>query len=357
MGMTYVPIILCGVGGVGQALLRQLMANHDHLITRTGCRFEVVAVMDSRSWLWDRTGLSNEQLTHVLAAKKARKALSDEERPPLIEVIEAVEAGWIANAVFVDVTAMSGMEPVIDYALERKYGVVLANKKPLTGPWETAKRYYNHPLLRHESTVGGGQPVVATMRYLVDTSDPVYKVEGLLSGTLGFICQQMDEGVAFSRALAAAKARGYTEPDPREDLSGRDVQRKVMILARMAGWPLEETDIEVEALYSSALSHLSVREFMASAIALDPSMKDRVETAKAEGHVLRYLAEVSPEGGSVGLKAVPATSPLANMKYLSFHTGRYNEDPLLIAGKGAGVEMTAAGVMGDIIDLARESLS
>lgn len=356
MGMTYVPIILCGVGGVGQALLRQLMANHDHLITRTGCRFEVVAVMDSRSWLWDRTGLSNEQLEQVLVAKKARKALSDEECPPLIEVIKAVEEGWIANAVFVDVTAMDGMEPVLDFAIERKYGVVLANKKPLTGKWETAKKYFNHPLVRHESTVGGGQPVIATMRYLVDTNDPIYQVEGQLSGTLGFICQQMDEGVAFSRALASAKARGYTEPDPREDLSGRDVQRKVMILARMAGWPLEEEDIEVESLYPSSLAHLSVPEFMASAVALDPSMKDRVDAAGASGEVLRYLAEVGPEGGSVGLKAVPADSPLANMKYLSFRTSRYDDEALVIAGKGAGVEMTAAGVMGDIIDLARESL-
>lgn len=196
--------------------------------------------------------------------------------------------------------------------------------------------------------------MIATLRYLLDTNDPILRIEGQLSGTLGFICQRMDAGISFSAALAAAKGKGYTEPDPRDDLGGRDVMRKIMILGRMAGWPLEEKDIDVESLYPSALAHLPVTEFMAAAVAMDGSMQDRVHAAAAAGEVLRYVAELEDGRGSVGLKPVPVESPLANLKYISFRTGRYDDEPLLIAGKGAGLEMTAAGVLGDMIDLARE---
>ena len=354
--MHYVPVILFGVGGVGRALVRQIIASRDQLLARNALRLDVLALVDSQSWLWAPTGLSDEQLAVALAAKEARLPVGSE-RPDNLALIRQVEAAWIAGGIVVDVTASNGMEPVLDYALEHRFGVVLANKKPLAGPWESAQRYFNHPLLRHESTVGGGQPVIATLRYLLDTQDPILEIDGQLSGTLGYICRRLDDGTPFSRALAAAKAKGFTEPDPREDLSGKDVMRKVMILGRMAGWPFEERDIAVESLYPTALAHLSVPEFMAAAMALDPSIQDRVNAAGAAGEVLRYTARLTAGKGVVGLQGVPMESPLANMKYVSFRTGRYDDEPLLIGGKGAGVEMTAAGVLGNMIDLSREALS
>ncbi len=353
--MQYIPLIIFGVGGVGQALVRQLIAGRDRILARNGCRFDVLALVDSQSWLWDPAGLNDERLLAAMAEKKARRPLG-QPRPTDLEILQQVEAAWIARGIVVDLTAAEGMEPLLNFALDHRFGVVLANKKPLTGPWQTAQRYYHHPLLRHESTVGGGQPVIATLRYLLDTGDPVKRIEGQLSGTLGYICRQLDEGVPFSRALASARAKGYTEPDPREDLSGRDVMRKMMILGRMAGRPLEESDIEVEALYPSALAHLSVPEFMAASAALDPSLRDRVNAAGAAGEILRYVAELEDGRARVGLKAIPMESPLAQLKYVSFRTGLYDEEPLLIGGKGAGVEMTAAGVLGDLLDLAREAL-
>ncbi|MEJ2749128.1 MAG: homoserine dehydrogenase, partial [Anaerolineae bacterium] len=231
---------------------------------------------------------------------------------------------------------------------------VMANKKALAGPWSTAQNYFNHPRVRHESTVGGGQPVIATLRALLDTHDTIHQIEGQLSGTLGYICSQLDQGVPFSRAVAEAKANGFTEPDPREDLGGQDVMRKVMILGRMAGWPLEASDITVESLYPAEMANLSVPKFMKAVAELDVAIEKRVAAAAAEGKVLRYVAELEEGCGKVGLKTVPAASPLANLKYISFHTGRYHDEPLLIGGKGAGVEMTAAGVLGDMIDLVRE---
>lgn len=352
--MMIVPVVLFGVGGVGQALIRQIVSGRSNTADRNHCRFELVAVADSQTWAFDPAGFSDEKLLAMVAAKKRGQKLG-ESRPDNLAILAEIEKAQIGPAIVVDVTANQGMEPTIERALTLGYGVVLANKKPLAGPWATASRYFNHPRLRHESTVGGGQPVIATLRYLLDTNDSILQIEGQLSGTLGFICQQLDNGIPFSKALATAKARGYTEPDPREDLGGKDVMRKIMILGRMAGWPLEEADIMVESLYPSALTHLSVAEFMLASVALDPAIRDRVDAAGAAGEVLRFVAELENGRGSVGLKAVPAGSPLANLKYISFRTAIYDNEPLLIGGKGAGVEMTAAGVLGDLIGLVREN--
>lgn len=356
--MKQIPVIVLGAGGVGAALLQQIENGRNQVAARNQCRFEVVAAVDSQSCLFAAEGLADEQLLAAVERKREGLPVNDDEseRPSEIEIIDqARQAGW-EKGIVVDVTAVAGMEPVLDHALAAGYGVALANKKALAGSWQTAQKYFNHPRVRHESTVGGGQPVIATLRYLLDVNDPIYRIEGQMSGTLGFICGQMDGAVPFSRAVREAKALGYTEPDPREDLSGKDVMRKVMILARMAGWPLEEADIEVESLYTPELADLSVPDFLEAVEALDETMRLRVATAITEGMVLRYVAEVENGRGVVGLKPVPAGSALSSLKYISFRTARYDDEPLLIGGKGAGVEMTAAGVLGDMIDLAREEL-
>jgi homoserine dehydrogenase len=351
--MKRIPILLFGAGGVGRELLGQVVAGREVVAGRNGLRFDVVAVVDSGSWLWRPGGLSDDELGQLLRRKESGERLG-EARPSDVEIMEQAAAAGLEQVTVVDVTAAAGMEPLLDRALDLGYGVVLANKKPLAGPWPRARRYFNNPRLRHESTVGGGQPVIAMMRYLLDTNDPPHRIQGQMSGTLGFICGRLDEGTPFSHALAEAKARGYTEPDPREDLGGLDNMRKIMILARMNGWPLEESDIEVESLYPPALDHLSVADFMAAAVALDAPMRERVSRAAASGQVLRFVAEVAEGQGSVGLKTLPKESPLANLKYISFATRIYDDPPLMVGGKGAGAEMTAQGVLGDMIGLARE---
>lgn len=351
--MKRIPVILFGAGGVGQALLGQIAATRRQVADRAGARFDVVAVADSQTWRWQPEGLDDAALQEIGALKRSRQLLGAA-RPQATEIIGEARSAGLQGALVVDVTAAEGMEPALGAALDAGYGVVLANKKPLADPWESAQRFFADPRVRHESTVGGGQPVVATLRTLLDTGDTVRRIEGQLSGTLGYICRRLDEGARFSVALAAAKAAGYTEPDPREDLGGKDVMRKLLILGRMAGWPMEAADIEVESLYPPALAHLDVNEFMLASLALDPGLAERVNAAGAAGEVLRYVAELEEGRGRVGLKAVPVESPLANLKYVSFQTARYDDEPLLIGGKGAGVEMTAAGVLGDMIALARE---
>ncbi len=352
--MKEIPVIILGIGGVGQALVQQIVESRGLLASRAQTHFYVVALADSSSWIWDPAGIDDEKLLAAISAKRRHESLSPTPKPDPAAMLDQASAAGMERAIVVDVTATDGMEPMIDHALQLGYGVAMANKKALAGDWAAAQRYFNHRRVRHESTVGGGQPVIATLRYLLDVNDPIFQIEGQLSGTLGFICGALDKGMALSQAIAEAKAKGFTEPDPREDLGGKDVMRKVLILGRMAGWPLEAAEISVESLYTPELASLTIDEFMTAAPSLDAEMKRRVAAAAADGNVLRYVAEVGPDGGKVGLKPLPAGSPLANLKYISFRTGRYYDEPLMIGGKGAGVEMTAAGVLGDMIGLVRE---
>ena len=203
-----VPVMILGAGGVGAALLRQLVEGRERTASRAGCRFDLVAIVDRASaWIAPR-GLTDEQIADALAAKGRREPVDPARRASgsgepfsparLAALVDEVASGLGGPAILVDVTAADGLEPVLDRALDRGWSVALANMKALAGPWACARRYFDNPHVRHESTVGGGQPVIATLRYLVDTGDPILRVEGQLSGTLGFLCSQLDRGRRFS---------------------------------------------------------------------------------------------------------------------------------------------------------------
>jgi homoserine dehydrogenase len=198
--------------------------------------------------------------------------------------------------------------------------------------------------------------VIATLSTLLRTGDRVEKIEGCMSGTLGYLCTQLERGVAYSKAITQARSLGYTEPDPREDLSGRDVARKALILAHTAGWPLEFADLTVEPMYPQSLSDVSTQEFLEAVPTVDESYARRVAEARAQGRVVRYVARVSRTGGTVGLAEVEPSSLLGALRgpanYFAFQTIRYSEEPLVVSGPGAGPDVTAAGVLGDIFDLA-----
>ncbi len=350
--MKQIPVILFGIGGVGQALIRQIINGRLQTNDRNQINFNIIAVADSKNWQWNIDGLSDEQLLAAVEAKKKKDSIGDK-RPSALNIINHAHEARVEKAIVVDVTAVDGLEPALDRALEFGYDIVLANKKALAAEWATAGRYINHPRVRYESTVGGGQPIIATLRYLMDTNDPILRVEGQLSGSLGFICRQLDRDVPFSDAVAQAKANGATEPDPRQDLSGKDVMRKLLILGRLVGWPLEEADITVEALYEQGMEEMTVGAFLTAVSTLNEQIGRRFAAARLRGNVLRYVAEVTAAGGMVSLQEIPMHAPLANMKYVNFHTERYSDEPLTIGGKGASVEITAAGVVGDMIGLGR----
>ncbi|MBI4458276.1 homoserine dehydrogenase [Candidatus Uhrbacteria bacterium] len=247
--------------------------------------------------------------------------------------------------------------------LGRGLRVVTANKKPLAGPQAVydslAKLGGGAPGSRYgcETTCGAGLPVLGTLADLQATGDEILEISAAVSGTLGFIFSACGKGMSFAAAVAEAARRGYTEPDPRDDLSGADVARKALILARLIGRRLELSDISVRNLVPEALQKCSVREFLAQLPSEAGELDRLVADAAARSNVVRYLATVTPEAVRVGLEEVPSQSPFGALdgpeNLFVIRSKRYQKTPLQIRGPGAGAEVTAAGVMADVLRLAR----
>ena len=206
--------------------------------------------------------------------------------------------------------------------------------------------------------MGAGLPVIATLQTLLDSGDTVHAIEGSLSGTLGYLCARLQAGDRFSEAVRDAKNLGYTEPDPREDLAGRDAARKALILGRMLGYALEIDDVEVEALFPPEMAFVTPSAFLDDLVTLDAPYRQRAAGASAQGMALRYVTEVKNGRCRVGLRTVPLDSELGRLNgpqsLVVFHTARYHDLPMTIGGRGAGAEVTAAGVLGDVLALARQ---
>jgi len=296
-------------------------------------------------------GLSKQMIDAALEVKSQGKAISDlSSASPLPCCFSELAA---ENMLFVDVTAAPGLTASWRNVLSTGAGVVLANKLPLCEAWDQSKLFFSHRNVRYEATVGAGLPVLSTLRSLLATGDTVTRMDGVLSGTLGFLAGSLSEGAAFSEALAESIKRGYAEPDPSEDLSGRDVARKGIILARSAGWKPELSDVSLNGIVSERemgdLTHAN------GIAAVDARLKSRFDKAQSDGNTLRYLAEVSPDNIRVGLSPVPQSGAFSALvgpeNRVDFVTERYASFPLGVSGPGAGPEVTAAGVLSDVIDL------
>ena len=357
--MKTISLIQFGLGGVGRALVERVLAARDEFEWRYGLHVRYIALCDSRSAAIDLDGFSFTQLRRMLAAKEQGQSLEDLEFGYKRESLEdIVDIAGGEDVVVVDVTASDETTPALLLALERGYAVVLANKKPLAGSFETFRQLTQSGRLRYEATVGAGVPVIATLREaIIPSFDRVFRIEGCFSGTLGFLTTGLEEGRLFSELVREARELGYTEPDPREDLGGMDVARKALILARTLGWPLELKHIPVESLFPADMSSGSVQAFLQALPRLDESYRQKVEAARTRGHTLRYVARLADGAATVGLREVPKESALGQLRgsdnLAAFHTEVYNQTPLVLQGRGAGVHGTAAGVLADIIALVR----
>jgi aspartokinase/homoserine dehydrogenase 1 len=209
----------------------------------------------------------------------------------------------------------------------------------------------------YEATVGAGLPVIQTLKDLVETGDEITSISGIFSGTLAYLFNVFDATQPFSEIVREARARGYTEPDPRDDLSGMDVARKAVILAREAGLTMELADLEVESLVPAALANASVDEFLQRLVDFDAPMAERYRQAQQDNRVLRYVAEVDLAQGTakVRLASYPLDHPFTNISLtdniVQFVTRRYCENPLIVRGPGAGPDVTAAGIFADLLRL------
>ncbi|HWJ14788.1 MAG TPA: bifunctional aspartate kinase/homoserine dehydrogenase I [Gemmatimonadaceae bacterium] len=345
---------IVGVGNVGSELMRQLAAQSARLKRHFDIDLRVRALSTSTHMLLSERPIDLEAAD--------RDAIARSEPLNLERLVAHVHAEYLPHAAIIDCTASDEVASQYESWLARGIHVVTPNKRANTAGMDYYRRLRNanrtvgaHYL--YETTVGAALPIIQTLRDLIQTGDEIIEIEGILSGTLSFLFNSLDGRRSFSELVTHARDLGYTEPDPRDDLSGMDVARKVVILAREMGLSLELGDVEVKSLVPEALQSGTVSEFLTALPAHDAEMEATRRSAAKAGNVLRFVGRVTRDGeASVGLCPYPASHPFARVQLTDnivlFRTGRYRDNPLVVQGPGAGREVTAAGVFADLLRLA-----
>lgn len=348
------PVFLLGFGGVGRALTRQILAARQLQATRNVQHISIIGIADSAGVYLAPDGLADKQLSALLERKSTTGRLGVEQVS--LSTVNP-QSDLRAGTIIVDTTASEQGIPFLLAAKRCGLGVVLANKLPIAGDL-AGFDIIATDTSRWETTVGAALPVISTLRALLDSGDSVECIEGSLSGTLGFIASQLEAGIPFGDAVRDAKQRGFTEPDPRQDLGGLDAARKALIMARMLGYRLSMSDVHVESLYPPAMNSLTVDEFLHEVDSLNTTMSDLARSLTANGRKLRYAAQVENGQCRVSLVGADPSSKLGGIRttdsIVVFTTRFYRDNPLAISGRGAGQEVTASGVLSDIIGLSRE---
>lgn len=352
-------VVLLGFGNVGRTLAA--------LIARSSRRMKLslVAVIDRGGFVFRPSGLSQADIARLSTSKARQRSVAKTTggvRASPGEAVEFLARHALSRPILVDVTAASTGR-LLKESVAAGFDLVLANKRPLSGRREEAARIErvvsdHSRRLRYEATVGAGLPILDTYRKLVESGDRVLKIEGCLSGTLGFLLTEIETGHRFSTSLRRAIERGYTEPDPREDLSGADVARKALILGRLLGFRGEPEEVVVQSLVPAAAGELPLNRFLGRLEDFDPEWEERLARARARHRALRYVASVTRRTIRVGLREVGSESAFAGLRgsdnQVAFTTMRYRTNPLVIQGPGAGLAVTAAGIFNDVAELAGE---
>ena len=344
---------LIGPGNIGGTLLDQLASESDRLRREFDLDIRVRGIASSKKMLISEEGIDIRAWRELFQTTAV--AYNEE------IFLSHIAAQYYPHAVIVDCTSSS--ERAMQYAklIERGFHIVTPNKKAGSGPYDYYRKLMDTSLrtgrkFLYETTVGAGLPVICTLKDLRETGDRVISVEGMVSGTLCWLFSEYDGTVPFSSLVKKAKSLGYTEPDPRDDLSGMDVARKTVILSRELGYSTEVSDIAVQSLVPESMQNLSSEEFMARLHEMDEHMLSLYNEAAARGMKLRYVGRVAEDGKcSVSLSEYPLDHPFSQAKgtdnVISFRTARYDSQPLVIKGPGAGPEVTAGGVFADILRL------
>jgi bifunctional aspartokinase / homoserine dehydrogenase 1 len=354
VSMPRTDVVMLGFGRVGRALADQIAVANAESDVR------VVGLLDRSGYVFEPRGLSRRRLLRLAQEKDAGAQLASVggRRASAAEALTTMASHAVTRPVLVDVTSEETSD-LLRAALGHGFNLVLANKKPLAGSPESCAQLMTdaaaaHRQIRYEATVGAGLPIIDTYHKLVDTGDRVVRIDGCVSGTLMFVLSAVSSGVPFSDAVREAVERGYAEPDPREDLSGRDAARKAIILARLMGY--QGTAPAADDLVPRSLARLKLADFMKRLPSLDATWAARVKREAARGRVLRYVVTATPRSISARLTAVPASSPMGALEgtrnLVAFTTRRYRTEPLVVSGPGAGPDVTAAGILNDIHSLA-----
>ena len=353
---TPIAVGVVGPGAIGKTLLAQLREQLPVLHSQFNMDVRVLGVADSKRMLLAPSGVDLGGWEAQFAAATAPADLS--------AFAKSLKSSFIPNVCIIDCSASERVASYYEEWMRQGIHVITPNKRANSGPFdywarlrELGRKSYTHYF--YEATVGAGLPIISTLQSLRDSGDTITRIEGVFSGTLSYIFNTYAPGGApFSEVVTEAKRLGYTEPDPRDDLSGTDVARKVVILAREAGLRLELADVPVQSLVPAALQGCkSADEYMAGLPAHDAAMAAQIAEADAAGEVLRYVGIVDPgpAGSRVELRRYPKAHPFASLSgsdnMMCFTTKRYAKQPLIVRGPGAGAEVTAGGVFADLLRL------
>lgn len=334
--MRTIHLIQLGYGTVGRELFQQISLQREYLRMQRDMNLEYRAVATSK------------ELTVYEGGHERRAPYTGWDQ--LLPFMEG-----LPHAVVVDVTAA----PLTDIHREVMASggcVVTSNKKPITSAMESYRTLHaDTQRYRYETTVGAGLPVISTLQDLIATGDEVVEIQGAFSGTLGYVCTELEkQEKSFSQTVAEAREKGFTEPHPQDDLGGIDVARKALILAREIGLTRELSDIPLKGLTPPAIANIKdVAVYLERLKTLDQEYAEKARAWKKERNVPRFIARITREKVDVGLEGVPAESPLGRLQgpdnLIMIKTARYHERPLVIQGPGAGAQVTAAGVFADIL--------
>lgn len=345
-------LFICGVGTVGGKLIEQIRSQYDNLKKHSQLKLNVVGIASSKNAIFNRDGLDlNNYMEQLKQSEPSNSTL----------LSESIINMNIFNSVFVDCTASKDIATLYQSFLEHNISVIAANKIAASSDYESYLKLKRTALakgvkFRFETNVGAGLPIIGTINDLLLSGDKIQKIEAVLSGTLNFVFNEIAADVPFSETVRRAKQQGYSEPDPRIDLSGTDVIRKLVILTREAGYKVEQADVEKHLFVPDDYFKGSVEEFWKRLPELDTGFEERRKKLEAENKRWRFVATMDHGKTSVALQAVDHNHPFYNLEgsnnIVLLTTERYKEYPMQIQGYGAGASVTAAGVFANIMSIA-----
>ena len=345
-------VVLIGPGNIGGTLLRQIHQQQAYLHS-AGFDVRVCGIYDIGKAVFSAKGIDLKRWRELLDSTPKKMSYS--------ELLEQIAALHLTNAVLIDCTASSEIVNMYEDFVKLNMHIITPNKRANVLPWKRYRQLTD--LMRnrqkyflYETNVGAGLPIISTLQDLIASGDQIVKIEGMFSGTLSHLFNYYDGSRPFSVLVKEALELGYTEPDPREDLMGGDVARKLLILARQIGLKMDMSDIKVESLVPQPLQDGKFSsEFFSRYAKYDDVMKRRLESARTHGCVLRYVGVLQGDKASAGVKEVPVNHMFASTKgsdnIIAFTTHRYSKTPLVVQGPGAGADVTAMGVFSDLLKL------
>lgn len=345
-------LFICGVGTVGGKLIEQIRSQYEELKQNRRLKLKVVGIASSHNAIFNREGIDLENY---------REQLKQSDESTINNLRNEIISMNIFNSVFVDCTASKDVAAIYNDLLEHNISVIAANKIAASSDYDSYLKLKKTALargikFRFETNVGAGLPIIGTINDLRNSGDKILKIDAVLSGTLNFIFNELSESVPFSEAVIRAKEKGYSEPDPRIDLSGTDVMRKLIILTREAGYKTELSDVEKHLFIPDTFFSGTLEDFWKNLPQLDADFEKRRKELEAKEMKWRFVAKMEMGKTSVALQAIEKGHPFYNLEgsnnIVMLTTERYKEYPMLIQGYGAGASVTAAGVFANIMSIA-----